>query len=927
MASKPRLFLIDGHALAYRTYFALTGAGGGGRWLTKAGEPTAGTYGFTSVLLKLLEDEQPEYLAVSFDTGRTFRDDLYEEYKATREKMPDDLRLQIERIRELVSTFGIPILEAENYEADDVLGTIARKAAEQGIEVVILTGDRDLLQLASENISIRLAGQKLSEAIDYGPDEVRERYELEPSQLIDQKALMGDSSDNIPGIRGIGEKTSLKLLKKYHDLDSIYEHLNEVATRYRNKLEEQREEAYLSRKLGKIVTDVPIDFDLDACRAAGYDRDAIADLFRDLEFRTLLDRIPGAEKLDGSGQMNLFVSSDKKATDDLVETTTINDQAGLSDLREILSRAEAISFDVETTSTDPMKADLVGISVAVTPSKGFYIPIGHDPNLAGADQLTLEKVIEVIRDPMIDRDIPKVGHNLKYDYLVLARHGLEPTPLAFDTMIAEWLCDPASRNLGLKNLAWVRLGLEMTEITELIGKGRNQRTMDKLPVDEVAPYAAADAAICLHLMPQLESELKTKEQWDLFNDVEMPLVPILAGMERAGILLDSNFLDELSDTMQTRLDEIQNEIFRIVGHEFNVNSTQQLSAVLFDELKLTPPDRTRKTSSGFYSTAASVLEELQSQHEIATLVLEYREISKLKSTYADAFPQQVNPETGRVHTSYNQTGSVTGRLASSDPNLQNIPIRTELGREIRRAFVPKPDHLLLSTDYSQIELRIVAHIAEDKAMIEAFQNDQDIHSATAAAISGIPLEDVTPDMRRNAKAINFGLIYGMSPYGLTRTTDLTLGEAENFVDAYFERFPGVKSYLDEVRERVTIDGYVSTLLGRRRYFPQLEQGSAVNETIRSRALREAINAPIQGTAADIIKLAMLELPEQLEQAGLKASMLLQVHDELVFECPSEELDQTAPLVEKVMQEAYKLDVPLKTDTKVGENWADMKPIE
>ncbi|MGD8622487.1 MAG: DNA polymerase I, partial [Anaerolineales bacterium] len=676
-----------------------------------------------------------------------------------------------------------------------------------------------------------------------------------------------------------------------------------------------------------IVTDVPIDFDLDACRAAGYDRDAIADLFRDLEFRTLLDRIPGAEKLDGSGQMNLFVSSDKKATDDLVETTTINDQAGLSDLREILSRAEAISFDVETTSTDPMKADLVGISVAVTPSKGFYIPIGHDPNLAGADQLTLEKVIEVIRDPMIDRDIPKVGHNLKYDYLVLARHGLEPTPLAFDTMIAEWLCDPASRNLGLKNLAWVRLGLEMTEITELIGKGRNQRTMDKLPVDEVAPYAAADAAICLHLMPQLESELKTKEQWDLFNDVEMPLVPILAGMERAGILLDSNFLDELSDTMQTRLDEIQNEIFRIVGHEFNVNSTQQLSAVLFDELKLTPPDRTRKTSSGFYSTAASVLEELQSQHEIATLVLEYREISKLKSTYADAFPQQVNPETGRVHTSYNQTGSVTGRLASSDPNLQNIPIRTELGREIRRAFVPKPDHLLLSTDYSQIELRIVAHIAEDKAMIEAFQNDQDIHSATAAAISGIPLEDVTPDMRRNAKAINFGLIYGMSPYGLTRTTDLTLGEAENFVDAYFERFPGVKSYLDEVRERVTIDGYVSTLLGRRRYFPQLEQGSTVNETIRSRALREAINAPIQGTAADIIKLAMLELPEQLEKAGLKASMLLQVHDELVFECPSEELDQTAPLVEKVMQEAYKLDVPLKTDTKVGENWADMKPIE
>lgn len=926
MASKPRLFLIDGHALAYRTYFALTGAGGGSRWITKSGEPTAGTYGFTSVLLKLLDDEHPEYLAVSFDTGRTFRDDLYDEYKATREKMPDDLRLQIERIREVVSAFGIPILEAENYEADDVLGTIARKAAEQDIEVVILTGDRDLLQLASDNVIIRLAGQKLSEAIDYGPEEVRERYQLNPPQLIDQKALMGDSSDNIPGIYGIGEKTSLKLLTKYDDLDNIYAHLDEVATRYRNKLEEHREDAYLSRELGKIVTDVPIDFDLDACRAAGYDRDAIADLFRELEFRTLLNRIPGAEELPGSGQMNLFVSSGGQGSQAIVETVVVQDEAGLAELVEKLAHADVIAFDVETTSTDPMQAKLVGISLAIEPTQGFYIPVGHDPSLATGKQLPLNKVIQALEAPLTDADIPKVGHNLKYDYLVLARHGLEAVPLTFDTMIAEWLCDPASRNLGLKNLAWVRLGLEMTEISELIGSGRNQRSMDQVPVAEAAPYAAADAAVCLKLKPPLEEELQSKQQLDLFKDVEMPLVPILAEMERAGILLDSKFLDQLSDTMETRLDEIQAEIFEAVGHEFNVNSTQQLSTVLFDELELTPPDRARKTSSGHYSTAASILEELTPQHEIATLVLEYREISKLKSTYADAFPQQVNPETGRVHTSYNQTGSVTGRLASSDPNLQNIPIRTELGREIRRAFVPKPGNVLLSTDYSQIELRIVAHIAEDEAMIKAFKEDQDIHTTTAAAISGCELEDVTPEMRRNAKAINFGLIYGMSPYGLTRTTDLTLAEAENFVDAYFERFPGVQKYLNEVRERVTVDGYVSTLLGRRRYFPQLEQGSTVNETARSRALREAINAPIQGTAADIIKLAMLELPAKLETAGLRAAMLLQVHDELVFECPEEELRETAEMVEKVMQEAYKLDVPLKTDTKVGENWADMKPL-
>lgn len=927
MASKPRLFLIDGHALAYRTYYALTGAGGGDRWLTKSGEPTAGTYGFTSVLLKLLEEEEPEYLAVSFDTGRTFRDDLYDEYKATREKMPDDLRLQIERIREVVNTFGIPILEAENYEADDVLGTIARQAAEKDIEVVILTGDRDLLQLASENVIIRLAGQKLSEAVDYGPEEVRRRYELDPEQLIDQKALMGDSSDNIPGIRGIGEKTSLKLLKEYENLDGIYAHLEQVATRYRNMLEDQREQAYLSRELGKIVTDVPIEFNLEACRAAGYDRDAIADLFRDLEFRTLLNRIPGVEELEQGGQMNLFVSATDQTTEALVETITVQDEESLSNLREKLKQADLIAFDVETTSTDPMQAELVGISVAITPDEGYYIPTGHAGNHGGGSQLPLGRVLDSLRESFTDPDIPKIGHNLKYDYLVLARYGLEAEPLAFDTMIAEWLCDPASRNLGLKSLAWVRLGLEMTEISELIGRGRSQRTMAMVTIEVAAPYAAADAAICLRLKPGLEEELKSKEQWELFNNVEMPLVPILAGMERAGIRLDTGFLDQLAGTMQSRLDEIETEIFEIVGHEFNINSTQQLSTVLFDELKLAPPDRTRKTSSGFYSTAASVLEELKAQHEIAALVLEHREIAKLKSTYADSFPDQVNPDTGRVHTSYNQTGSVTGRLASSDPNLQNIPIRTELGREIRRAFVADPGNVLLSTDYSQIELRIVAHIAEDTAMIEAFLNDQDIHAATAAAISGTALEDVTPDLRRNAKAINFGLIYGMSPYGLTRTTNLTLAEAENFVQAYFERFPGVKNYLDQVRERVIVDGYVSTLLGRRRYFPQLEQGSSVNEMVRSRALREAINAPIQGTAADIIKLAMLDLPEELEKSGLKATMLLQVHDELVFECPSGELHATADLVEKVMQKAYELDVPLKTDTKFGENWADMKLLE
>ncbi|MCJ7568797.1 MAG: DNA polymerase I, partial [Anaerolineales bacterium] len=598
----------------------------------------------------------------------------------------------------------------------------------------------------------------------------------------------------------------------------------------------------------------------------------------------------------------------------------------LAHLKAELRAAKQIAFDVETTSTDPITADLVGISLALKPEEGYYLPVGHNPVYAGGPQLNLDDVIQTLREPLTDSKIPKIGHNLKYDFLILARLGLIVEPLAFDTMIAEWLCDPASRNLGLKNLAWVRLGIQMTEIQELIGSGRGQKSMADVPIAEVAPYAIADAEICLRLMPELKSELEEKSQLSVFDEVEMPFIPILADMELAGISLDTDFLAELSKNMAAKLETIEQRIYDIVGHGFNINSTQQLSTVLFDELGLQPPSRTRRTASGHYSTAAAVLDELREAHPIIEYILEQREIAKLKSTYADSLPQQVNPETNRVHTSFNQTGSVTGRLASSSPNLQNIPIRTALGREIRRAFIPAVGQLLLSVDYSQIELRIVAHIAGDEAMIEAFQEDQDIHATTAAAIYGASIEEVTPSMRRHAKAINFGLIYGMSPFGLTRTTDLTLAEAENFVNAYFERFTGVKNYLDNIRQEVAQNGYVTTLLGRRRYFPQLVSGASVSEMARARANREAINAPIQGTAADIIKLAMLNLPDRLANAGLSARMLLQVHDELMLECPEGEIEQTATIVHDVMQAAYRLVVPLKTDAKAGSNWADMQPL-
>lgn len=925
MTDTPRLVLIDGHALAYRAYFALTRASEDSRWITKSGEPTAGTYGFTSILLRLLEQDHPEYLAVSFDTGRTFRDDLYTEYKATRDKMPDDLRPQLERIREVVAAFGIPILEADGFEADDVLGTVARMAEEADVRIHILTGDRDLLQLVDDRVHVLLAGQKLSEAVDYGPNEVEAKFGVRPEQFVDYKALVGDTSDNIPGVRGIGEKTAVSLLKEHGSLADVYEHLDAVPERFRTKLLEGRENAFLSQTLSRIVTDVPLTFDLEACRAQDYDRERVVTLFRELEFRSLADRIAPTASPTGR-QMSLFAAPSTPAAAHVGEAIIVTDAVALAELVRRLEAAPQVAFDVETTSTDPMRAELVGISVAAEAGTGYYIPVGHDPAFAGGPQLPLETALDALRAPLTDPGKPKVGHNLKYDFVVLARHGLRAAPLGFDTMLAEWLCDPSSRNLGLKSLAFVRLGLEMTPITHLIGTGRNQRSMGEVPIADAGPYAAADAEVCLRLMPELSRELGDKKQLSLFQDLEMPLVSVLADMEIEGVALDTAFLASLSTGMAGRLAEIETAIYQQVGHAFNINSTQQLSAVLFKDLKLSPPDRTRKTVAGHLSTAASVLDELRHAHPVVDLIIEQREIAKLKSTYADALPVEVNPATQRVHTSYSQTGAVTGRLASSDPNLQNIPIRSELGRLIRQAFIAAPGKALISVDYSQIELRIVAHMAEDEAMIRAFQEDQDIHAATAAAVFGTPPDQVSQEMRRRAKAVNFGLIYGMSPFGLSRSTDLTLAEAEEFVRVYFERFPGVRRFLDQIRRGAAERGYVETMLGRRRYFPQLMRGAtAVPDQARSRAEREAVNAPIQGTAADIIKLAMLKLPGALAQAGLSARMLLQVHDELVFECPEAELAAAIRVVKDVMQSPVTLRVPLKTDAKVGHNWAEMKP--
>ncbi|MHB0922775.1 MAG: DNA polymerase I [Bellilinea sp.] len=923
----PTLYLIDGHALAYRTYFALTMTGQ--RFSTSSGEPTAGTYGFASVLLKLLEQDRPEYLAVAFDTGKTFRNDIFPEYKATRAKMPDDLRPQIERIREMVDVFGLPRLEMEGAEADDVLGTIARQAVEKGLGVKIITGDRDLLQLVDDRVYVNLAGSKLSEAKDYGPQDVVASLGVRPDQVVDYKALVGDKSDNIPGVTGVGEKTALSLLEKYPTLDEIYAHLDEITGRVHTLLERDREQAYLSRDLATIRTDIAVSLDLEKARTSNLNLPAIEAFFLQMEFKTLVARLKKIEnQVEISPaprqQLSLFgepvqIIGESRGYE--LETIIVDTPDGLKRLQADLEAAPVIAFDTETTSTDPMRADLVGISLSVRPGQGYYIPLGH----ADAEkQLSVKQVLEALRPALTDPGKPKAGHNLKYDALVLAQAGLMVSPLSFDTMIAEFLVQPDNYNLGLKDTARKYLGVAMTHIEDLIGKGKNQISMDQVQVAQAAPYAAADAEVSLQLIPLLKTRLEEAGALRLFDEIEMPLVPVLASMEQAGVALDVKFLEEMAVDLKKRLGDIETSIYEQVGFRFNLNSTQQLSKALFDTLKIEPPDRRKKTSSGHFSTSADVLEGIRKDHPVVSTILDYRELAKLKSTYVDTLPLQVNPRTGRVHTSYNQTGSVTGRLASSDPNLQNIPTRTDTGRLVRNAFVAGDGKQLLAVDYSQIELRIVAHMAEDEAMLAAFRAGQDIHAATAAAIQGVPLDKVTKDQRRRAKAVNFGLIYGMSAFGLSRSTDLTLGEAENFVKAYFEQFPGVKRYLDGTRKLAAQQGYVETMLGRRRYFPNLK--NPVNQALRAREEREAINAPIQGTAADIMKIAMVHLQPALAKAGLASRMLLQVHDELVLEVPTGERDQTIKVVREVMENAYPLSIPLLTEARWGHNWGNLKVV-
>jgi DNA polymerase-1 len=941
---KPKLVLIDGHALAYRAYYALPPD-----LKTRAGELTGAVYGFTSMMINAWRDEQPDYIAVTFDVGKTFRNGLFADYKATRAKMPEELARQLDRIQQVVQTFNVPVVTAEGFEADDVLGTLAARATADGLQTIIVTGDTDVFQLIGPDVRVLINRRQWSDTQLYDEAAVRERYGLEPRQLIDYKALVGDTSDNVPGVKGVGDKTATRLLQKYGSLEAVYEHLDEITTtRARTALEAGRDSAFLSQTLVTIKTDLPLTLTWEQCRAQDYERGRVLALFDELEFRSLGKRLPADSSSEvsapergsaGPRQLSLFEAGDRPAVGEVDEidegaeitlVRVVTDAPGLEELAGLLRQAATISFDVETTSTDPMRAELVGIALAVKEGEGYYVPLGHRAGQSDAldeGQLPIESVLEALRPVMADPAIPKIGHNAKYDMAVLARYGMEVRGLAFDTMIAEWLLDPGSRALGLKALAWARLGIKMTEIKELIGSGKKQITMDRVPVQAVAAYAAADADVPLRLRRQQEAELADLGLWQLFAELEMPLLPVLLDMEMAGVLVDVDSLRRMSAELEERLSALEREIIAQTG-KFNVNSPQQLAGVLFDKLQLKAPGGGRKTATGRISVAQDVLESMKGQHPVVDQILEHRQLAKLKSTYVDALPALVNPATRRIHTSYNQTGTSTGRISSSEPNLQNIPIRTELGRQVRRAFVAAPGHVLVVADYSQVELRVLAHICGDRGLKEAFARGEDIHASTAATIFGVPLEEVTYEQRRIAKAINFGLAYGQSAYGLAQSAGISQAEAQRFIDAYFARFASVRTYVEQTKHKAAVEGYVETLLGRRRYFPILQnRGSDQRAQVAARAAeREAINMPIQGSAADMIKLAMIRLHRRLatQEAGLGAKMTLQVHDELVVEAPEEAADWLIAAVREEMENAYLLDVPLKVEVKAGKNWDEAK---
>ncbi len=905
---KPLLILFDGNALVHRAFHALPPLS-----MAKTGEMVNAVQGFASTLLKLLRENKPDYWAIAFDRrAPTFRHQMFEDYKAHRPPTPLELVSQINRVHELAHAFNLPVFEMDGFEADDIIGTLSRQAASSGIDTLIVTGDNDMLQLVAPGIRVMSPRKGFADIVVYDDTAVQDKYGVRPSQLISYKALVGDASDNIPGVRGIGDKTAVRLLQQFGDLDGIYSHIDEVEPeKLRNLLKSNHELALQNRTLATIVTDVPVPFEAGSLKVSSYDRNKVVELFQELGFASLLSRLP--EEIGAAPTST--PTAPTAAVPGKDDYHVINTLAELDDLTLRMSYSGTFALAVLPSGASPMQSGLVGLAVAPLKGETYYIPLGHT-TLGQLSQLPADKVLEALR-PFIEQEkFTRIVYDGKLDMLVSRQAGWKFKSVGFDVLIAAYLL--GEKSLKLKALAFNKLGVEIMGLSDLTGSGARQVPPSNLDIEQAGRLLCSEADITLKLREKLESELYADELWGLFNDLEMPLVPLLAEMEVNGVLLDRTLLMEMSASLGVEMRKREAEIYSAVGHQFNINSPQQLSSVLFNELKLDTRGR-RKTQSG-YSTDATVLEELKGAHPVIEHILQYRQLSKLKSTYTDALPQLINPKTGRVHTSYNQTGTTTGRLSSSEPNLQNLPVRGELGAKIRQAIIAQPGWMLLSADYSQIDLRALAHISQDAELIATFARDGDVHTHTAAEVFGVPDDQVTPRMRRAAKTINFGVIYGMSGYGLQQATDLSREEAELFITTYFNRYPGVRQYIETTKKQAAALGYVQTVLGRRRYIPEI---NSTNRLAREAAERMAINMPVQGTSADIIKIAMINLHREMVKRGLRTMMILQVHDELVFEVPPDEMDVMKKLVQEIMPAAMKLSVPLKIDIKTGKNWGEM----
>ena len=920
-----RLFLLDAYALIYRAYYGLIK----NPRINSKGVNTSAIFGFVNTLEEVLRKENPTHIAVGFDpAGPTFRHEAFEQYKAQREETPEVIRQSVPVIKEIIRAYNIPLIEVAGYEADDVIGTLAKEAEKAGFDTYMMTPDKDYGQLVSPHIFIYkpLFGGNFEVR---GVEEVTAKYGIErPEQVIDILGLMGDASDNIPGCPGIGEKTAMKLVQEFGSIENLLAGTEKLKGATKTKIESHTEEIKFSKFLATIKTDVPVTFDEEALRRSPVDEEALRKIFEELEFRNLAERIlgkntptsPAAESAPVQGSLfDLFAtegtSEEKYSTLRDVNSTPhtyqlFNKEEDMVRLAHTLETCQKFAFDTETTGIEPMTAELVGMSFAIDEGEAYYVPVP-------AEKAAAERIVNIFKKALENPSSQKIGQNIKYDYIMMRRYGVRPAGAFFDTMVAHYLLQPEQRH-NMDYLAEIYLGYKTIHIEELIGpKGKGQRSMRDVAPEQVCPYAAEDADITLQLKNRLEGELAREGMEPLFYDIEMPLVRVLAEMEICGVRIDTEALRRSSADLGKRLAAIEQEIYELAGTPFNISSARQVGEILFERLKI--DEKARKTKTGQYSTTEEVLEKLRYRHPVVDKILTYRGLRKLLSTYIDALPELINPATGKIHTSFNQTVTATGRLSSSNPNLQNIPIRDDEGREIRRAFIPEEGALFFSADYSQIELRIMAHLSGDPAMTEAFVSGHDIHAATAAKIYKVGIDEVTKEMRRKAKTANFGIIYGISTFGLAERLNIPRSEAKQLIDGYFETFPRVKQYMEQSIEVAREKGYVETLNGRKRMLPDI---NSHNSVVRGYAERNAINAPIQGSAADIIKIAMVRIFDRFEREGLQAKMILQVHDELNFTVPLTEIDTVSRIVKEEMERAATLRVPLIADTGTGSNWLE-----